>query len=231
MFPIPGHPVMRPNTGFIELSVGLVFRDFVAPLPEHAAMRAVNRAIDEQRKKKKDDKQKKWRSKQRVKLQRGKRRQGSSKEEEEEVEEEEDDGSMSPIPWDDLATGDEDPPSPQVGPLLRHAMGQEGDDVPLEPAESKRLAPSKPSTVASEPVESGRLALSGPSTAALEPSETGRSAPFEPSVAPSESVGGGRSDSSEPSELREGLKRQCADEEQPRSGKPAPKRPRMMASG
>ena len=51
--------------------------------------------------------------KQRAKLLRGKQCQGSSKkEEEEEEEEEEDDGSMSPIPWDDLATGDEDQPSP-----------------------------------------------------------------------------------------------------------------------
>jgi len=47
-----------------------------------------------------------------VKLQQGKQRQGLSEEEEEEEEEEEDDGSMSPIPWDDLATEDEDSPSP-----------------------------------------------------------------------------------------------------------------------
>ena len=55
---------MRPDAGFIELPMGLVFWDFVAPLPEHAAMRAANRAMDEQRKKKKDDKEKKWRLKQ-----------------------------------------------------------------------------------------------------------------------------------------------------------------------
>ena len=58
MFPISGHPVMRPNVGFIELLAGLVFRDSVAPLLEHAAMRAVNHAMDE-RQKKKDDKEKK----------------------------------------------------------------------------------------------------------------------------------------------------------------------------
>ena len=53
--------------------------------------------------------------KERTKLQRGKQRQGLSEkeeEEDEEEEEEEDDGSGSPIPWDDLATRDEDPPSP-----------------------------------------------------------------------------------------------------------------------
>ena len=47
VFPIPGHPVMRLDTGFIELPAGLVFRDSIAPLPEHAAMRAANRATDE----------------------------------------------------------------------------------------------------------------------------------------------------------------------------------------
>ena len=110
MFPILGHPVMRPDAGFIELPVGLVFRDSVMPLLEHTAMRATNYATDEQRKKKKDDEEKKQWSTQRAKLQRGKRRQCSSKEEEEE-EDDEGDGSMSPISWDDLATGDEDPPS------------------------------------------------------------------------------------------------------------------------
>jgi len=47
-----------------------------------------------------------------AKLQRGKRRRGSleEEEEEEEKEEEEDDSSGSPIPWDDIASGDEDPP-------------------------------------------------------------------------------------------------------------------------
>ena len=85
----------RPKARFIELSTGLVFRDSVAPLPEHATMRAANHAADEQQQKKDDEEKKQW-SKQRAKLQRGKRRQGSSKEEKEE--EEEDDGSMSPIP-------------------------------------------------------------------------------------------------------------------------------------
>ena len=111
MFLIPRLPVMRPNMGFIELPVGSVFRDSVALLLEHATMRAANHVVDDQRKKKKDDEEKKRWSKQRAKLQRGKRRQGSLKEEEEE-EEEEDDDSMSPIPWDDLAIGDGDPPSP-----------------------------------------------------------------------------------------------------------------------
>ena len=91
MFPIPGHPVMRPEPGFIELPVDLGFRAFIVPLPEHATVRAVNRATDERRKKDKDDEEKKQRVKERAKLQRGMRRQGSSKEEEEE------DGSGSPI--------------------------------------------------------------------------------------------------------------------------------------
>ena len=68
VFLIPGHPVMQPNTGFIELPTGLVFRDSIAPLPEHAAVRVANHAADEQRKKK-DDEEKKRRSKQRAKLQ------------------------------------------------------------------------------------------------------------------------------------------------------------------
>ena len=110
VFLILGRPVMRPDTGFIELPMGLVFWDSVTPLLEHAAVRAANRAADEQRKKKKDEKEKKWRSKQRAKLQRGKRRQGSSEEEEEE--EEEEDGLGSPIPQDDLTIGDKNPPSP-----------------------------------------------------------------------------------------------------------------------
>ena len=58
MFPILGHPVMRPDAGFIELPVGLVFRDSVAPLPEPAAVMATNRSMDEQRKKNKDDEDK-----------------------------------------------------------------------------------------------------------------------------------------------------------------------------
>jgi len=59
VFPILGHPMMWPDTGFIELPAGLVFRDSVAPLLEHAAMRAVNHATSEQRKKKKDDEERK----------------------------------------------------------------------------------------------------------------------------------------------------------------------------
>ena len=47
MFPILGHPVMRPDTGYIELSAGLVFRDSIMPLPEHVVVRPVNRAMDE----------------------------------------------------------------------------------------------------------------------------------------------------------------------------------------
>jgi len=64
VFPISGHPVMPPDVGFIELPVGLAFWDSIMPLPEHAAVRVVNHATDEQRKKKKDDKEKKWWSKQ-----------------------------------------------------------------------------------------------------------------------------------------------------------------------
>ena len=64
MFSILGCLVMRPNTGFIELPMGLVFRDSITPLPEHTAMRVVKRATDEQRKKKKDYKEKKRWSKQ-----------------------------------------------------------------------------------------------------------------------------------------------------------------------
>ena len=64
MFLISGHPMMRLDMGFIELPMGLVFRDSIAQLPEHVAVRAVNCAIDEQRKKKKNDEEKKWRSKQ-----------------------------------------------------------------------------------------------------------------------------------------------------------------------
>ena len=67
MFPILGHPVMWLDMGFIELPVGLVFRDSIVPLLEHAAVRLVNCTVDEERKKK-DDKEKKRRSKQRSKL-------------------------------------------------------------------------------------------------------------------------------------------------------------------
>ena len=55
VFLIPGHPVMWPDAGFIELPTRLVFRDSFAPLPEHAAVRAANHATDEKRKKEKDD--------------------------------------------------------------------------------------------------------------------------------------------------------------------------------
>ena len=64
MFLILGHPVMWLDVGFIELPVGLVFWDSVMLLPEHAAVRVANRAMDEQRKKKKDDEEKKGWSKQ-----------------------------------------------------------------------------------------------------------------------------------------------------------------------
>ena len=107
VFPISGHPVMRPDTGFIELTTGLVFRDSIALLPQHATVRVANHAVDERRKKKQEDEEKKRRLKQR-----GRQRQGSLEEEEEQEEEEEDDdSSMSPILWYDLATEDEDPPS------------------------------------------------------------------------------------------------------------------------
>ena len=38
VFPILRHPVIWPDTGFIELPAGLVFQDSVASLPEHAAV-------------------------------------------------------------------------------------------------------------------------------------------------------------------------------------------------
>ena len=85
---------MRPELGFIELSTDLGFRASIAPLPEHAAMRAMNCTINEWRKKEKDDKEKKWWARERAKLQRGKRRQGSSEEEDEEKEEDEE-GAMA----------------------------------------------------------------------------------------------------------------------------------------
>jgi len=68
MFPILGYPVMRPEPGFIELPMDLGFQASVTPLPEHAAVRAANRATYEWRKKEKDDKEKKWRAKARAKL-------------------------------------------------------------------------------------------------------------------------------------------------------------------
>ena len=63
VFLTPGHPVMWPDMGFIELPVGLVFIDSVVPLLEHTAVRAANHAVDEKWKKKKDDEEKKRRSK------------------------------------------------------------------------------------------------------------------------------------------------------------------------
>ena len=137
---------------------------------------------------------------------------------------------MSPIPWDDLAAGDEDPPSPHAGPFPCHVVRQEEEDVPLELAEMNHPAMSGPLTAPSELVEPGRLASSRPSTVAMEPAETGLPSPSEPSAAPLESVGVGRFDSFEPSKPREGSKWQCANEEQLGLGKPDPKHPRMMAS-
>ena len=40
VFLIPGHPMMRSDTGFIELSMGLVIQDSVVLLPEHMAVKA-----------------------------------------------------------------------------------------------------------------------------------------------------------------------------------------------
>ena len=47
VFSILGHPIMRLDEGFIELLVGLVFRDSVTSLSEHIAVRAANHAMDE----------------------------------------------------------------------------------------------------------------------------------------------------------------------------------------
>ena len=60
VFPILGHPAMRPDTGIVELPAGLGFRASVAPLPEHAAVRAANRIVDEKRKKKDNKKARRW---------------------------------------------------------------------------------------------------------------------------------------------------------------------------
>ena len=102
--------------------------------------------------------------KERAKLQRGKQCQGSSEEEDEEEEEEEEegDGSGSPIPWDDLAGEDEDPPSPQVRPFLWHLLVQEREDSPLETVGASCLAPLGPSTVPLEPRGAGDSASSKP---------------------------------------------------------------------
>ena len=56
-FPILGHPMMWLELGFIKLPADLGFWASVALLLEHAAVRAVNHAIDEWRKKDKDDKE------------------------------------------------------------------------------------------------------------------------------------------------------------------------------
>ena len=48
VFPILGHPMMRPEPGFVELPVDLGFRASIVLLPEHA-----------RRKKEKDNKEKK----------------------------------------------------------------------------------------------------------------------------------------------------------------------------
>ena len=47
MFLILGHPMMWPDTGFIELPMGLAFRDSIVTLLEHTTMRAVNHAVGE----------------------------------------------------------------------------------------------------------------------------------------------------------------------------------------
>ena len=57
VFPIPGHPVMWPDSGFIELPTCLGFWASITPLPEYAVVRVANRAADERRKKDKDDKE------------------------------------------------------------------------------------------------------------------------------------------------------------------------------
>ena len=46
---------MRPDTGFVELLAGLGFRASITLLPEHASVRAMNRAVDKKRKKNKDE--------------------------------------------------------------------------------------------------------------------------------------------------------------------------------
>ncbi|XP_066373186.1 uncharacterized protein [Miscanthus floridulus] len=161
---------MRPDTGFVELPAGLGFWDSVTPLPEHAVVRAANYAMDEQRKKKKDDKRKKRRAKQQAKLQREKRRQGSSEEEEEE---EEGDGSRSPIPWDDLAAGDEDPPSTQAGPFAWHLSGQEGGHTPRDggskPSRSVRAFRGTPGVDGRRPLRSVWAFYGGPEAIGIKP--------------------------------------------------------------
>ena len=47
MFSILGHPLMQPGAGFIELPMGLAFRDSIVTLLEHTTMRAVNHAVGE----------------------------------------------------------------------------------------------------------------------------------------------------------------------------------------
>jgi len=40
VFPILGYPMMRPDAGFIQVPVGLAFRDPIVPLLEHATVKA-----------------------------------------------------------------------------------------------------------------------------------------------------------------------------------------------
>ena len=68
VFPILGYPMIRLEPDFIELPTDLGFKTSIASLPEHAAVRAANRAADERRKKDKDDEEKKWWVKEWVKL-------------------------------------------------------------------------------------------------------------------------------------------------------------------
>ena len=70
MFPILGHPAMRPDAGFIELPVGFGFWAFIVPPLEHTVVRSTNHAIDEKRNKEKDDKKAKQQVKERAKLNR-----------------------------------------------------------------------------------------------------------------------------------------------------------------
>ena len=155
VFSIPRHLVMRPDAGFIELPVGLGFRASIAPLLEHAAVRAANHAADEKRKKKDEEKAKR-RVKERAKLDRGRRRQGL---EDEEEEGEGGNGSGLPVQWDELGGGDENSSLLWTGPF----PWQAGEDDPLEPTELGRSAPSKPSGAPPKSAGSSRFTPSGPS--------------------------------------------------------------------
>lgn len=70
VFPIPGHPPMWQDVGFVELPSRLGFWASVVPLPEHMVVRSVNHTIDEKRNKEKDDKKVKQWEKERAKLNR-----------------------------------------------------------------------------------------------------------------------------------------------------------------